>query len=144
MRMNRLSAGLVFAFGCALAACGGADQGVDDSLESLRRGQAADGGSSGARDGGPSRGGHDKDDDTDEAADEALEGDGGKSHDHARDDVDGDGGCHFGRGHGHDDDDDDVDDEADEAQGGKGGKGGKGERDGGKRGFPFAFDAGRP
>jgi hypothetical protein len=140
MRMNRLSAGLLFAFGCALAACGGADQGVDDSLESLRRGQAADGGSSRVRDGGPSRGGHDKDDDTDEAADEALEGDGGKSHDHARDHVDGDGGC---RGD-NDDDVDDEDDEADEAQGGKGGKGGKGERDGGKRGFPFAFDAGTP
>lgn len=132
MRMNRMSAGLLFALGCALSACGGADQGVDDSQESLRRGQAADGGSRAHRD---------SDKDSDEDAEEALAGDGGKQHDHDRDDVDGrsgDGGCDFDRGgRGGKDDRGSKDD--------NGGKGGKGERgDAGKRGFPFSFDAGTP
>jgi hypothetical protein len=138
MRMNRSSMGMLFAL-CALAACSDEGDGVNDSQESLRRGQLADGGSVQGR--------RDRDDDTDEATEEALEGDGGKRRGHDRDEGDGgkrgrgrfggyfaDGGCRGPRGAfaGGRDDRDEADEEAEQdeerAPGDRGGKGpGKGQ-----------------
>ncbi|MET0287409.1 MAG: hypothetical protein ABW352_23185 [Polyangiales bacterium] len=145
MRMNRSSMGLLFALG-ALVACSDEGDGVNDSQESLRRGQLADGGSVQGR--------RDRDDDTDEATEEALEGDGGKRRGRDHDEGDGgkgrgrgrfggffaDGGCRGPRGAfggGRDDRDDQEEEDAqDDERGPRGGKG-----PGGK-GPSWSFDGG--
>ena len=146
MRKNRLLLSLMFALTYGAVACGGAEDNLNDSTESLRRGSAGDGGVRGSK-----KHEHDSDADVDEDSDESA--DGGKGHDrvsHGR----GDGGTcsrghavRGGRGNGHEDEDQDSkgdeggkDDEDDE--GGKGGLSGP-RLDGGIKGSKPGHDAGR-
>lgn len=152
MRKNRLLLSLTFALTCGAVACGGADDSsLNDSTESLRRGQSGDGGVKGGR-----RHERDSDADVDEDTDEAARGDGGKGHGRVSSER-GDGGqCSRGAGHrgsrrggdkdedrGQDEDQDrEQDEESDED--GKGGLSGPKLDGGGRRGGKPGSDAGAP
>jgi len=126
MRKNRLVLSLMFALTCGAVACGGAEDNLNDSTESLRRGNSSsDGGVRGSK-----KHDHDSDADVDEDSDESA--DGGKGHgrvSHKR----GDGGtCSRGhavrgeRGRDHEDEDSKDDEDEEDDKGDEGGKGGLG------------------
>lgn len=157
MRKNRLLLSLTFALTCGAVACGGADDSsLNDSTESLRRGQSGDGGVKGGR-----RHERDSDADVDEDTDEAARGDGGKGHGRVSQER-GDGGqCSRGAGHrgprrggkpgadsdedrGQDEDQDREQDEENDSEDGKGGLSGPKLDGGGRRGGKPGSDAGAP
>jgi hypothetical protein len=75
MRKNQILSSLTLALALGAIACGGSDEGVTDSLESLKRGPYGDGGA--VLSGRGDREDEDEDEDTDEAVDEAS-ADGGR------------------------------------------------------------------